>query len=355
MLNNIRKRLQKKNQEIVKLLNKRAQLSIEAGETKRAQGGEIYDPSQESNVYKDIKEINAGPLSDKALKDIFREIISSSRALQEPTTVAFLRPEASLCYLAAESYFGKGALYYSQALISDIFDEVESGRISWGVVPVENSLEGYIKTTMDKLISTPLNIRGEIFYGISHCLISISAKTEEIKRVYLHPRALAQCKGWLAKTLPYATLIETDSAAAAVERAREDREGATIGSHMTASANGLKIIVGGIEDNPSNTMRFLVLGNGESKMTGNDKTSILFTIPHTCCAPHHVLEILVKAHLKITRLELHPLKDWTGENLFFVDFVGHRDDDKTKKCLADVKGVTNRLKVLGSYPAGDEP
>ena len=354
-LKDLRERLQKKDREIVKLLNERTQLSIEVGKVKNSQNSEIYDPSQENKVYDYIREINEGPLPEKALKDIFREIISSSRALQEPTTVACLGPEASFCYVVAQSHFGKGALYYSQTQISDVFDEVEKGRISWGVVPVENSLEGSVKATLGRLIATPLNIRAEIFLRISYCLISSCTKPEEIKRVYLHPQALVQCQGWLKKNLPHAPLIEIEDTVAAIERILKDREGAAIGSHMAAAAYGLKIVAEGIEDHPSSTTRFLVIGRGASAATGKDKTSILFTIPHESCAPHQALEPFTREQLKLARIESHSLKDWTGEKLFFIDFFGHRDDDKTKKCLADVEGATNRLKVLGSYPAGEEP
>ena len=175
-LKNLRERLRQKDLEIVKLLNERTQLSIEVGKAKNSQGCEIYDPSQEEKVYDYIREINEGPLPENALKNIFGEIISSSRALQEPTTVAYLGPEVSFCHLAAQSHFGKSAYYYPQPQVSEVFDEVEKEQIAWGVVPVENSLEGSVKTTLDRLITTPLNIRGEIFLRVSHCLISFCTK-----------------------------------------------------------------------------------------------------------------------------------------------------------------------------------
>jgi chorismate mutase/prephenate dehydratase len=351
----IRERLRKKDREIVKLLNERTELSIEVGRAKNSQRWEIYDPSQEGKVYDYLTELNEGPLPENALKNIFREIISSSRALQEPTTVAYLGPEASFCYLAAQSHFGKSALYYSQTKVSEVFDEVERGRISWGVVPVENSLEGPVKTTLDSLIATPLNIRAEIFLRVSHCLVSPCTKMEEIKRVYSHPQALAQCQVWLRKNLPHGPLIEVDSTVAAAERVREDQEGAAIGSRLAAATYGLKIIAEGIEDSPSNTTRFFVIGRGHSTATGTDKTSILFATPHVPGALYQALGPFAREGVNLTRIESYPMRDKIGNYLFFVDCAGHRDDNKTKKCLAAVAGATTLFKVLGSYPKGEEP
>jgi chorismate mutase/prephenate dehydratase len=354
-LKDIREKLRKKDREIVKLLNERTQLSIEVGKAKNSQGREAYDPSQEEKVYDYIKEINEGPLQENALKNIFGEIISSSRALQEPTTVAYLGPEASFCYLAAQSHFGKSTLYYSQTQVSEVFDEVEKGRIAWGVVPVENSLEGPVKTTLDKLTSTPLNIRAEIFLRVSHCLISPCTKMEEIKRVYSHPQALAQCQDWLRRNLPHAPLIEVDSTVAAAERLLKDQVAAAIGSHLAAATYGLRIIAEDIEDSPLNTTRFFVIGRGHSTATGNDKTSILFATPHVPGALYQILGSFAREEVNLTRIESYPMRDRIGKYLFFVDFSGHRDEKNIKKCLADVEGATTLFKVLGSYPKGEEP
>jgi chorismate mutase/prephenate dehydratase len=354
-LKEIREKLRKKDREIIKLLNERTELSIEVGKAKNSQGREAYDPSQEGKVYDFIREINKGPLPTKALKNIFREIISSSRTLQEPTLIAYLGPEASFCYLAAQSHFGTSAQYYSQTTVSDVFYEVEKGRIAWGVVPVENSLEGPVKSTLDKLITTPLNIRAEIFLRVSHCLISSSKKMEGIKRVYSSPQARAQCQDWLRNNLPQAPLIEVDSTVAAAERAREDQEGAAIASSLDATTYGLIIIAEGIEDSPSDTTRFFVIGRGYSTATGNDKTSVLFTTPHAPGALYQVLGSFASEGVNLTWIESYPMRDKIGNYLFFVDFDGHRDEQTIKKCLADLEGSTTLFKLLGSYPTGEKP
>jgi chorismate mutase/prephenate dehydratase len=350
----LRKELRKKDREIVKLLNERARVSIEIGELKESEGREVYDPTQESRVYDHLREMNEGPFSNNALKNIFGEIISSSRALQVPITVAYLGPEASFSYLAAQSHFGKSAQYSPQAKISEVFGEVERDKASWGLVPGENSVEGFVKETMDRLITTPLNIRAEIFLRISHCLISSCERMEKVKRVYSHPQALAQCQGWLRKNLPHCPVFGLDSTAVAAQRAREDKEGAAIGSQLAASTYGLKIIAKGIEDSSSNTTRFFVIGRGKSEPTGRDKTSMLFGTPHVPGALSRALGPFAREDLNLTRIESYPMKDRMWEYLFFIDFSGHMGEERAKRCLADMKEVTTVIKILGSYARGDE-
>jgi chorismate mutase/prephenate dehydratase len=353
-LQTLRIELGRKDREIVKLLNERAELSIEIGKLKELEGREAYDPPQESRVYDRLGKTNEGPLSNTALKNIFGEIISSSRDLQAPTSIAYLGPEASFSYLAAQSHFGKSAQYSPQSTISEVFDEVERGKVSVGVVPGENSTEGFVKATLDRLITSPLNIRAEIFLRISHCLISACEGTDKIKRVYSHPQALAQCQGWLWKNLPHCPVVGLDSTAGAAKRVLEDREGAAIGSRLAAAAHGLEILAEGIEDNTSNTTRFFVIGKGKSMPTGRDKTSMLFGTPHVPGALYHALEPFTREHINLTRIESYPMKDRMWEYLFFIDFAGHMEEEKARKCLEDMGRVTTFIKVLGSYARGDE-
>ncbi len=353
-LKKLREELRKKDREIVRLLNERAELSIQVGKVKNSNGWKVYDPSQEDRVYDHLREINKGPLSNSALRNIFGEIISSSRALQAPTTVAYLGPEASFSYLAALLHFGKSAEYSPQSSISEVFDEVEKDRIPWGVVPVENSLEGSVKPTLDRLITTPLKIRAEIFLRVSHCLISTLEGMEAVKRVYSHPQAVAQCQGWLKKHLPHVPILELESTAAAARKVQDDKEGAAIGSNLAAATYGLKIIAEGIEDNTSNTTRFFVMGRGTSVATGKDKTSMVFGTSHIPGALYQALEPFAREHLNLTRIESYPMRDKIWEYLFFVDFAGHGEEEKIKKCLTDMVKFTTFIKVLGSYPRGDK-
>ncbi|MGA3208925.1 MAG: prephenate dehydratase [Syntrophales bacterium] len=350
----LRRDLKETDGKIVKLLNERALLSAKIGRAKAEKGLDVFDASQESKLFEYLAKVNEGALPEKYLKAIFREIISASRALQKPVTVAFLGPHATFSHLAAQSYFGTSTGFIPQASIFNVFDEIEKGKVQWGVVPVDNSLEGSVNLTLDRLILTPLKIQGEVFLRISHCLLAPGRRMDRIKRVYSVPQVLAQCQGWLRTNLPRCALAETESTAAAARIVREDKDGAAIGSYLAAATYGLNILSERIEDNPSNTTRFLVIGEGENKMTGTDKTSIIFGARHVPGALYHALEPFVLRRINLMKIESYPVKERLWEYLFFVDFSGHADDPEIKRCLKAVRRKTNFLKILGSYPRGEE-
>jgi chorismate mutase/prephenate dehydratase len=359
MLRELRGKVDRLDTKIVQILNERAAVSIEIGKIKCEAGCDICDPSREERIYRNLAENNGGILPESALREIFREIISASRALQAPLTVSFLGPEASFSHQAALSHFGKGIRIAPQASIPEVFSSVEKGDSLRGVVPVENSAEGSVKATLDRLISTPLVIRGELFLRIRHCLLAAGGDFAAIRKVYSHPQALAQCREWLRTHLPGVPLVEVESTAGAARRVREDGTGAAIGSRLAAETYGLNLLAEGIEDNPSNTTRFLVIGpkperNGGG-ITGQDKTSILFGTPHIPGALQRALAPFAAAGINLTRIESCPMRDRMWEYLFFVDFVGNIDEEKTRECLQELEKQTAILKVLGSYPRGMEP
>jgi chorismate mutase/prephenate dehydratase len=352
-LDHLRDRLKKKDEKIVELLNGRARISLEIGDTKKREGLDIYDPAQENRIYARLNELNEGPLSDRALKDIFTEILSSSRALQAPASVAYLGPEASFTHAAAQSHFGRSALFSPRPTIFDVFDQVERNKADWGVVPVENSLEGAVKLTLDRLIATPLHILGEIFLRINHSLVSKGSELDGLKRIYSHPQALAQCQEWIRKNLPHCSLHETDSTAKAARKVLEDEEGAAIASSNAAALYRLTVISEGIEDNPSNVTRFLVIGRDEVKPTGKDKTSILMGTRHMPGALYSSLKPFAQKEINLMKIESYPIKGTMWEYLFFVDFDGHLNEDKIRDCLEDLGRHATLIKILGSYPMGD--
>ncbi len=354
-LKKLRVALQKKDQEIVALLNERAELSLEVGQIKNQSGREVYDPSRESLVYQYLLQVSQGPLSNKALQDIYREIISSSRALQGPIAVAYFGPEASFTHLAALAHFGRSARFSAQTTIAMVFDQAERERSAYGVVPIENSGEGSVKPTLDRLISTPLFIRAEVFLRISHYLLASPEKKNKVKRIYSHPQALAQCRDWLEKNYPRSTLLKVENTAEAAKKVLEDQEGAAIGSLQAAQLYGLKILADRIEDHPLNTTRFLILGKGQSEPTGKDKTSILFGTSHVPGALLHALEPFAQEGLNLLKIESYPWPDRMWEYLFFVDFAGHKKDEKVQSCLKKIGRVTSFIKVMGSYPRGETP
>lgn len=349
----LREIIKNKDREIVALLNERAKASVEIGDIKASMGMDIYDPSQESRVHENLKASNTAPLPVESLMVIFREIISASRALQVSVTVAFFGLEASFTHLAARRHFGSQARYFPQNTIFHVFDEVERGKVKWGVVPVENSVEGSVNLTLDRLIVTPLRIQAEIFLRISQHLLSSSRQLGDIQVVYSHPQALAQCQGWLRANLPQASLVEVESTAAAARKVAHDPQGAAIGSSLSATVYGLNILAEGIEDNPSNTTRFLVIGKGEDSPTGSDKTSILFATPHTPGALYNALKPFADRRINMMKIESHPVRDTLWEYLFFVDLAGHAREGDLKECLGDLEKITTHLKILGSYPRSE--
>ncbi len=349
----IREKIGKKDREILRLLNQRSSLAQAMGRIKKQMGTEVYDPSQEARILSCLAGANEGPLPDEAMSNIYREIFSSSRQLQSPLTVACLGPEASFSHLAALAQFGKSPQIVLEKTIGQVFDRLEKGKASFGIVPFENSIEGSVKMTLDRMISTSLKVRAEVFLRVTHCLMSCG-KGREIKKVYSHPQALAQCREWLARNLPHAEAVATDSTATAAMRVREDKRGAAIASSLAAKVYGLPVLAEGIEDHPINITRFLVLGSGESSPTGRDKTSILFGTPHVPGALHGTLGPFARAGINLLRIESYPIRDRVWEYLFFADFGGHLQERKVGACLRKVEGKTVFLKVLGSYPRGDE-
>ncbi len=353
-LDELRAAVKERDRELVRLLNERAKLAVEIGRVKAGQNRPVYDPAQEAQVYARLEALNEGPLTGPALRDVFREILSQSRALQTPMTVAYLGPEASFSHLAALSHFGRQARYVPAATIAEVFDAAEKEKNVWGVVPVENSTEGAVKRTLDRLMATPLAIRAERFLRITLCLMAQRSGRRGIRRIYSHPQALAQCQGWLDRNVPRAERLEVASTAAAVRKALAEKDAAAVGSPMAAEAYGLSAVASGIEDSPWNTTRFFVIGRGESDPTGRDKTSILFGTPHVPGTLLKALETLAGEGLNMTRIESYPLRDRRWEYLFFVDFLGHRRDEKVRRCLDAMASRTTLIKILGSYPQGEE-
>jgi len=218
---------------------------------------------------------------------------------------------------------------------------------------VENSLEGSVNVTLDRLVTTSLKIRAEIFLRISQCLISSAKSMKDIKKIYSHPQPLVQCQVWLKTNLPNCILGEAESTTTAVQMVRGKKNEAAIGSSLAAQIYGLNTLAEGIEDNSSNMTRFLVIGRGESRVTGNDKTSLIFATPHSPGSLHSALSCFARRKINLAKIESHPVKDKLWEYSFFVDMIGHIKDKQVKSCLQELKKKTTFLKILGSYPKNE--
>ena len=350
-LDDWRSRINNLDEELLTLLNRRGQVALQIGELKRQHDLPYFVPERESEILDRLVALNGGPLSADAVRAIWREILSASLALEHPLPVAYLGPPATFTHQAAVRRFGSSARFMPVRSIVEIFDEVERGRAQYGVVPVENSTEGAVNVTLDRLIDADAVIVGEVTLDIAQHLLSRAADLGEVKIVCSHPQALAQCRGWLNAHLPDVRAEEMSSTTASAERAKEDSTVAAIASEMAARLYDLPILRERIEDNAANSTRFLVIGRRPAPPTGRDKTSILFSMKNEPGVLYSILAPFAQRRLNLTKIESRPTKRRPWEYVNFVDFEGHRDTEVVRAVLAEVKERCQFLKVLGSYPA----
>jgi chorismate mutase/prephenate dehydratase len=350
-LDDWRSRINNLDEEILNLLNQRGQAALQIGELKRQQDLPYFAPERESQILDRLVALNGGPLGADAIRAVWREIVSACLALEHPLAVAYLGPPATFTHQAAVRRFGSSASFLPVRNIADIFDEVEHERADYGVVPVENSTEGTVNVTLDRLIDTDVLITGEVTLDIAQHLLSRASDLAEIKTVCSHPQALAQCRQWLGAHLPDATVEDMPSTTAAAARAKDDPAVAAIAAEMAARWYDVPILRRRIEDNPSNSTRFLVIGRRAAPATGRDKTSILFSMKNEPGVLVSILEPFAARRLNLTKIESRPTKRRPWEYVNFVDFEGHRETEVVRDVLTEIKERCELLKVLGSYPA----
>lgn len=337
--------------EIVRLLNKRITAAVEIGRLKQADNAPVYVPAREKQVFEKVCALNEGPLTDAHLRSVYREVMSAAISLEHRVRIAFLGPPTTYTHQAALSKFGHSVEYMACDTMEAVFDEVEKGKAQYGVVPIENSIEGGVTPTQDRLVRTPLKIVAEIYLPINHCLI-VKPGQEQPERVYSNPQALGQCREWLAKNLPHAELIPTRSTSGATKHVKEETNSAAIASRLAAEEFELEILVDGIQDHAANMTRFLVLGTDFGAASGEDKTSIFFGVKHKTGALFQALEPLHQAELNLTKIESRPSKQRAWEYTFFVDLEGHVDQPEVRTALDELKDACVEFTVLGSYPVG---
>lgn len=353
-LERLRKEIDSIDQNILELLNKRAEIAIEIAKIKREKNLKFHSPEREKEILDRMTSLNRGPFPNDALKVVFKEIISASLSLEEPVKVAYLGPEGTFTNLAALRHFGSSAQYIPEDSIKAVFDSTLSGRVNYGVVPVENSNEGVVSYTLDMFMDYDLKIAAEVMLEVSHNLLSLTGDKSKVKRIYSHPQATAQCRVWLETNMPDVAIIEATSTAGAAYLASEDEDGAAIASELAAKIYGLKYIERHIEDNKNNYTRFLVISKDYPSKTGKDKTSILFSVKNKPGALYDVLLPFKKAKINLTKIESRPSKRKAWEYIFFVDMEGHIEDKRVRKVINSMKDSCLYLKHLGSYPADEK-
>jgi len=352
-LKEIRDRIDNLDQEIQILINERAACAQEIAKVKEQAGegkNHVYRPEREADVQKRIIKRNQGPLSNEEMVRLFKEIMSSCRALEEPMTVAFLGPEGTFTQEAAYKQFGHAISTTPLGAIDEVFRDVESGAANYGVVPIENSTEGVISHTLDMFINSSLKVCGEVDLRVHHCLLGKATDISGVKKVYAHQQALAQCREWLDANLAGIERIAVSSNAEAARIVAGEKKSAAIASEAAAEIYDINVIVTNIEDEPDNTTRFLVIGKQMPEPSGNDKTSLLLSMPNKPGALYEVLSPLANHGVSMTRIESRPSRRGMWDYVYFIDFEGHAKEEKVRTALKELAGKTSMLKILGSYP-----
>jgi len=351
-LKNLRKYVDNIDKKIIRLLNMRAKTTLDITKLKRKSGKSIYSPDREREVLKKIALLSKGPLDSDALQAIYREVMSCSLSLDRPLKVTYLGPEATFTHLAALKRFGSQVEYIACDSITDVFLAVERDNADYGVVPIENSVEGAVSHTLDMFVDSELQICSQTILDVAHHLLANCPKNK-IRRIYSNPQVFGQCRIWLQENLPSAETIEVSSTTRAAQIAAKEKNSACIASLLAAKVYKLKVIASDIEDSPHNVTRFLLIGKGDVLPTGHDRTSIMFSIKDKVGALHDMLLPFKKHRINLTKIESRPSKKKAWDYYFFVDLDGHRDNPRVKKALAELENKCRFLKILGSYPLGE--
>lgn len=352
----LRERIDAVDKGLLKLLNERAGLAQDVAEAKRGGGTSFYRPERERALIDRLQSENSGPFPGEAIRPVFQEIVSACLSLEQGMEVAYLGPEATFTHQAVKRHFGTSAKTVPCGTIDSVFSEVARGVAAFGVVPVENSSEGVVNHTLDCFVDSGLKIVAEIVVDVEHCLLARDGLREnQIERVYSHPQALAQCRGWLSANLKQASLVPAPSTADAARSAKDDTAGAAVSSQMAARMYGLSVLRRNIQDHHDNVTRFLVVGKAPQDLgdATNIKTSLLMTLPDT---PGALLEILAhfeRRDINLTKIESRPSKRKAWDYVFFLDLDGRADDPKVSEVLSILNERCDLFKVLGSYQNAD--
>ena len=339
--------------ELLKLVNKRAEIASQIGKAKHETDSVVYVPEREHEILRRLIEHNPGPLSNDHVSSIFRSIISASRNLEKPLRVAFWGPSGSFSHLAAVHQFGEFCESHPVGSIRDVFNEVARENADYGIVPVENSTAGAIPDTLDEMRSTKLLVVAENYEQIHHNLLS-AEPMENIKVLFTGVQPYQQCKEWFHKHLPNVDVREVTTSSRAAELASKEPGSAAIGNPLAATLYNLNIVAANIEDNPSNFTRFLIVGRNEPKPTGHDKTSLMFSVENRPGMLIRAMIVFQDHNINMSMIESRPLKRRLGEYIFYVDVDGHRKNPIIASAIEELKPLCSLLTIIGSYPSAEQ-
>lgn len=350
-IEDLRRKIDDADAQIVKLIVERMKISGAIGEEKKKLGKQIVDADREQKVLENVSGIvRQENIKQEDIENIYKQIIIASRGVQA-ASVAFQGEVGAYSEEAAFRFFGSAVQVKPCESLDDVFKVVERGDVLFGIVPVENSLEGIISRVYDLLLDSSLRVCGEIELRVVHCLIaSPEARLDTIKKVYSHPQALGQCASFLKHF--GRELIPTYDTAGSVKMIKEKEiiDGAAIASARAAEIYGMKIIASEIEDNPNNFTRFFILSPQDSPPSGNDKTSVVFSVKHKPGALYDAIKAFAVKNINLTKIESRPTRQKPWEYNFYLDFDGHRQDKVSQEALKDLEEASLFVKILGSYP-----
>lgn len=351
-LQDLREQIDEIDKSLLELLNRRAGVALKVSEIKQKNAVDVYDPVREKEVINKITSLNKGPLSSELVSSVFKQVISVCRSIQKPIALTVLGPKGSYSHQVATRILGESVKIDPVPTIEDVFIDIEKRRNLFGVVPVENSVEGSVGNVLDRFINTDVKICTEYYERISHSLLSKTGKIRDIKIVASHPQALGQCRKWLSNRFEKVEIKETSSTARAAQLSAENKNIAAIAGEFNSSIYDLTVIEKSIEDFPNNTTRFILIGYQDNKPSGRDKTSVVFSLKDEPGALSRALLPFDKKNINLTKIESRPTRKKSWEYVFFVDFEGHSADKSIQRILKDVSKSCIFLKVLGSYPRG---
>ncbi len=352
-LQQLREEIDDLDKKIQELISARARCAQQVAEVKKSDdpGAVFYRPEREAQVLRSVMERNQGPLDNEEMARLFREIMSSCLALEQPVRVAYLGPEGTFTQAAAIKHFGHACVSIPMTAIDEVFREVAAGAVNYGVVPVENSTEGVINHTLDNFMESSVHICGEVELRIHHhLLVSDVTKTENITRIYSHAQSLAQCRKWLDAHYPKAERVAVSSNAEAAKRIQGEWNAAAIAGDMAAELYGLIKLNEKIEDLPDNSTRFLIIGTQVVPVSGDDKTSVIVAVRNKPGALYNLLAPFHRNGIDLTRVETRPSRNGAWSYVFFIDFIGHVGEPKISSVLTEIVEQAADVRVLGSYP-----
>lgn len=351
-LSGVRERIDSIDRQIQELISERAKRAQEVARVKGEGLSAIdyYRPEREAHVLRMVVDRNQGPLSDAEMVRLFREIMSSCLAQEDPLKIGYLGPEGTFSEQAVRKHFGHAAYGLPLGSIEEVFQEVAAGHADFGVVPVENSGQGMIQVTLDMFLTSDARICGEVELRVHQCLHSMAPDLESIKRVYAHAQSLQQCKTWLRMNLPNVTCEAVGSNAEAARLARHADDAGAIAGETAGKVYGLRTLATGIEDRADNTTRFLVIGRSLFPPSGNDRTSLLITVNDQPGALYHVLSPFAAHGVSLNRIESRPAHSGKWQYAFFIDVSGHIQDEALQAAVKEIEQSVAQLRVLGSYP-----